>query len=332
MRAIESRHKTASRTEKKNKKKKAKQHASPLETLLVPVASVVVVTSAALRSRHCEPEPRPEARREDGPATKPSAPGGPDDVDAHEDPPKGGLKAKLDALGQRFPPLGLALAVQKRYGEVRGNNVAAAVTLQSFLALFPLMLVIVAVVGFVAAGSSDVAGRIVSSLGLSGEAAKAVQQAVATAERSRKAASIIGLGGLLWSGLGLVNAFQYALNQVWQVEERGVKDKAVGLAWLVGSALLLVAGAAFTTALGWLPGVLSPLGILAAVGLNFCLWLWTFKVLPNRDVGWRPLADEFTIAQQVVVHAVDHDSGEGEPLAGDRPVKPDRLVDRLALG
>ena len=196
----------------------------------------------------------------------------------------GGVRARLE----RMPVLGPILEVQKRYSELRGNNLAAAVTFQAFISLFPLMLVIVAVVGFVAAGTDvNVAGRIVDSLGLSGESARTITNAVTEAEKNRVATAPLAIAALLWSGLGLVNAFQFAFNQVWQVDERGMKDKAVGLLWLLGAALLFVATAAVTTVLNWLPGVMAPLGILVGLTVNFGLWLWTFKVLPNRSLPWR---------------------------------------------
>lgn len=206
-----------------------------------------------------------------------------------EDKPSA-IRVRIDAVGRRVPALGKALAVQRRFSELRGNNLAAAVTFQAFVSLFPLLLVIVAVVGFVSAGSTgDIAGSVVGELGLTGDAARAVRDAVAAAEDSRRAASVVGLAGLLWSGLGLVNALQFAYNQVWQVEERGLRDKAVGIGWLLGAVLIMVGASAVTTVLRWLPDVLAPIGIVAALLVNFVLWLWTAKVLPNRDVGWRAL-------------------------------------------
>ena len=76
---------------------------------------------------------------------------------------------------------------------------------------------------------------------------------------------IFGFLGLLWSSLGLVGALQYAYNSVWQVNDRGVKDKVFGLFWLGGAAVLFVGGAAATTALRWLPGFLAPLGVVATM-------------------------------------------------------------------
>jgi hypothetical protein len=75
---------------------------------------------------------------------------GGDGKDGGDGSRESGLKAKVVALGRRFPPLGVALHVQERYSELRGNNIAAAVTFQAFVSLFPLLLVAVAVVGLFA--------------------------------------------------------------------------------------------------------------------------------------------------------------------------------------
>ncbi|MCU1449939.1 MAG: putative rane protein [Acidimicrobiales bacterium] len=258
-----------------------------LGRILTPVASLVILAGAFANTA---------LERRAGNDVSANGPDGPDGPDGpagagakatkRSKPEFTGIKAKL----ARYRVLRLILEVQQRYGEVHGNNVASAVAFQMFISLFPLMLVIVGVLGFVAAGSNtDVAGKIISNLGLTGEGATAIHNAVATAEKSRRAASVVGLGGLLWSGLGLVNALQYGYNQVWQVEERGLKDKAVGLGWLVGAAVIFVAAAAVTSIIGLLPAFFAPLGFLVSIGVNFALWLWTANVLPNRNVGWRPL-------------------------------------------
>ncbi len=177
--------------------------------------------------------------------------------------------------------------MQGRYSDLNGNNMAAAVTFQAFVSLLPLLLVAVAVVGMVAGEGVDVAGRVITEIGLTGDAAAAVTDAVDAAKGSEKVAGPVGIISLLWSGLGLVNALQYAYNQVWQVEARGLKDKAVGLLWLGGAVVLFVGAAAITTALQWLPGFLRPVGVLVALVVNFALWVWTAKILPNTDLPWK---------------------------------------------
>ena len=81
------------------------------------------------------------------------------------------LRGRLDRVAARIPPLRVALAVQDRYSALRGNQLAAAITLTAFLALFALVLIAVAVVGSVSAGSADVPSRVVDNLGLTGDAA-----------------------------------------------------------------------------------------------------------------------------------------------------------------
>ncbi|MDQ6909907.1 MAG: YihY/virulence factor BrkB family protein [Actinomycetota bacterium] len=196
---------------------------------------------------------------------------------------------KLDALGERYPWFGVALRVQKRYGEVKGNFLATAVTLMGFISVFPLLLVAIAIIGFVSSSSVNLAGDIVSRLGLTGDAANLVRNSIGKAEQSRKAASVIGLAGLLWSGLGLVTAIQESMNTVWQVEGRGLRDKLTGLAWLGGTAVLFAASFALAAAIKFLPGFFAPLNILVGLALDVGLWLWMMKLLPNQEVGWKAL-------------------------------------------
>ena len=265
------------------KDKRAKKKHNLVEAVLVPVASSALVTSAAIRSMtgHGNGDGAPAqtpARPERRPVRAPEQ------------------QSLLDRIATKLPFLKPVAAVQRRYGEVGGNQLAAAFTLQAFLSIFPLLLVALAALGFVSAhshglagGSHDVAGRLVGHLGLKGESAKMLTDAVHTAEKSRKAASVVGFVGLLWSGLGLVGALQYAYNSVWQIKDRGIKDKAFGMFWLVGAAVLFVAGTAATTALRWLPGFLAPVDIIVTFAVSFGLWLWTSRVLPNRTVEWRHL-------------------------------------------
>jgi membrane protein len=249
----------------KRKKDAEERQQSGVEMVLAPIMSAVLFVAALVQSH------RDLRRQEKEPPQPPQL----DD----EDEPKG-IKRKL----ARLPILGFVLKVQKRYGELQGNNLAAAVAFQSFVSLFPLVLVVVAVVGLFAAHDTSVGGRIISNLGLSGDSARFITDAIDTAAKSPNVAGPIGLGGLLWSGLGLVNALQYAMDRVWQVEERGIRDKLFGLVWLIGAAVLFVGAAAITTVLNWLPGFLTPLGIVVGLAVNLALWLWSFKVLPNRKL------------------------------------------------
>ncbi len=198
------------------------------------------------------------------------------------------MKERLARIGRRYAWFGTALRVQERHGEVNGNYLAGAITLAGFVALFPLLLVGIAVLGFFSHHSTDLAGRVVSELGLTGDAADLMRSTIDTAEHSRRAASVLGLAGLLWTGLGLVGAMQYGLNSVWQVKGRGWRDKLTGLGWLAGAAVLFVVSFAVTAVIGVVPW-LAPASLAVGLAVDVGLWLWTMKVLPNRDVGWKAL-------------------------------------------
>lgn len=265
------------------KAKRGKKKSGIVEAFLVPMASTAIVTSAAVRSmtQRDGHDGNGNGNANGNGSARPARP------QPATEPEQSSF---LDKIADRLPFLKPLAAVQRRYGEVGGNQLAAAFTLQAFLSLFPLMLVAIAVLGFLAVGSqTDVPGRLIDQLSLKGESARMVTDAVNSAKSSRKTASVVGFLGLLWSGLGLVGALQYAYNSVWQVKDRGVKDKVFGLFWLGGAAVLFVGGAAATTALRWLPGFLAPLGVLMSFVVSLGLWMWTLRVLPNTKLPWRRL-------------------------------------------
>ena len=196
----------------------------------------------------------------------------------------------LGPLARRWSWLETALRVQKRFSEVHGSYLGAAVTLTAFLSLFPLLVAVVGLVGLVSSNAADLPGTVIERLGIQDETTtRVLRDAFSTAEKSGKAASVLGFAGLLWSGLGLVAALQFAFDSVWQAPGRGLKDKLYGLAWLVGASFIFLASFGITFLLGRLPGPAWPVAILGNLIVGVPLWLWTFKALTNRDLGWKSL-------------------------------------------
>lgn len=200
---------------------------------------------------------------------------------------------RLRRLGERWRWLGRMLDVHERVGEVNGGSVSSSVTLMFFVSLFPLALVAIAIVGFVAAGDADVTEKIIDNLSLTGAAADLVTDAIETAADSRRAASILGFVGLLWAGLGVTNAIALAVRAPWQLKAEGVVGRAKGIMWLLGSVLLGGAAAALGWLLNVLPDVARPLVsvlvILLGVLVEGALFLWTFWALGDHRVPLRAL-------------------------------------------
>ncbi len=199
---------------------------------------------------------------------------------------------RLRALGERWRWLGTALEVQTRVGETNGGSVASATTVQLFVALFPLILVSIAALGFVTSNDATVTEDIIDGLGLTGSASDSVQDAIATAQDSRRAATVVGVLGLLWSGLGVTTAVSMAVRTPWQRKIEGIKTKGFGLVWLLVGAVTLGgaigAGALLNRTPEAVPRPVVTVGlILVGIGLELGFFLWTFWILGDRRAGWR---------------------------------------------
>ena len=158
--------------------------------------------------------------------------------------------------------------MQERFGAISGGPLSSSIALATFVSLFPLLLVLIAVVGFLSAGRTDFTSDVISELGLQGEAAQAVEDAIVIAEGSRRAASILGLVGLLWAGLAVVGAMQAAFNAAWQVTGRGLVDRLVAVRWLLGAGTLFLVTAALGPAISWLPGWLALVDIAVGAAIT----------------------------------------------------------------
>lgn len=197
-------------------------------------------------------------------------------------------KAKLDDACARHPWLDIAVKVQRRFGAERGANLAAAISMRGFLALFPVLVLMIAVVGFVSGDPRTVADDIVDSLGLSGSAAETITDAVKTAQRTKVASSIIGVIGLLWTGTGLAASLTAAWNQTWGIPGGGLRGRALGFGWLLGG-LVLFGLALLMLALVGGTGALPELGIVGGLLVDTLVFVWTAWILPARRIPIRAM-------------------------------------------
>lgn len=193
----------------------------------------------------------------------------------------------LDRLRARFGWLDEGLTVHERVNAVGGGPLSSSIALAGFLSLFPLLLVAIAVLGFVSANDTDFPAEVVDQLGLTGSAADQVLDALDRAEHSRRAASLVGFLGLLWAGLGVVGTIGQALNATWQVRGRpGWKAKLIDLVWLAGAGLVFFGSVALSAAAGELPGPALIPTVAFGVVVDAVLFLWMFRALTNVSVPW----------------------------------------------
>src|SRR3954453_17726480 len=134
--------------------------------------------------------------------------------------PLKGVIDKLDGYQRRHTWLGCPIAVGKKFGDDEAGKQAALIAYYGFFSLFPLLLVLVTVVGFLVGSSSDFANDVVHSvLSRFPIIGDQIQENVHSLHGSGLAL-VIGIVGALWAGMRVVNSAQGAMDSVWNVPRK----------------------------------------------------------------------------------------------------------------
>lgn len=141
------------------------------------------------------------------------------------------------------------------------TDVAAALTYYGVLSIFPMLIVIVSVLGLI---GTSVTGPLINNLkGVAPGPAQTIFTDAITNIQSHQGTAgvlfVVSLAGALWSASGYVAAFMRASNIVWDVEEGRpfYKTYPLRLAVTVVTVLLLTASAAAVVLTGSLAGQLG---------------------------------------------------------------------------
>lgn len=204
-----------------------------------------------------------------------------------------GLLARIDAVQRRRAPLAFPLAVVRKFSDDKAGRLAATIAYYGFFSLFPAMLALVTVLGFVLQGRDDLRDDIQNSaLGQFPVVGEFISSASEQPLTGNTTALIIGLATALWAGMGATQAAQSAMNDLWQVprvEQPGFLAKRLrSLIMLLVIGGLLVGSALVAQTIAALGGVtlIARLSlVLANVVLNTIVFAVAFQVL---TVGKRP--------------------------------------------
>ncbi|MFN2519260.1 MAG: YhjD/YihY/BrkB family envelope integrity protein [Jatrophihabitantaceae bacterium] len=221
---------------------------------------------------------------------------------------KSGVSARWAGLNERHRALRHVVAAWKVLQDNNGNQYAAAITYFSFLALFPLLLLAVAVTGFVLhahpAAQQSLLDHITAKV--SGDLGKTLRDSVRSAIEARTSVGIIGLVGVLLTGLAWIGNLRAAIDGVWgrrPPKRNFFLAKLTNLLVLAGLGLgivvslgLTVVGTALTDQilhavnLDHVPGVhflVAALGVALAVAGDVLIFWWLLVRLPDMPVPRR---------------------------------------------
>jgi membrane protein len=188
------------------------------------------------------------------------------------------------------------------------SRLAASLAFYTLLSLAPLVIIAVAVAGFVL-GPEAARGQIADELSsvVGRDAARGIQAVVASAQSptSGLIGTIIGVVTLFVGASGVFGELQFALNSIWEVKAkpgRGVlgevKDRFFSFSMVLVVAFLLLVSlmlSALLSALGRGFATSLPGGELVWQAVNFafslamvtCLFALIFKYVPDVEIDWK---------------------------------------------
>jgi membrane protein len=215
----------------------------------------------------------------------------------------------LDRLRARYPWFDHIMAAQDRYKNANGDFLAAGITYFTVFALFPLIMVGFAGVGFVLARRPDVVAdiedRIKSSV--SGEFGLQLVKLMESAIDSRTSLGLVGLAVALWAGLGWIGNLRQALTAMWEQrpeDAKFVRTKLSDLFALASAFVAILVTIALTAlgdqglmrrVLGWIgihdvPGLgwgLRLASILVSLFISWLLFTWIIARLPRERLSFK---------------------------------------------
>lgn len=208
-----------------------------------------------------------------------------------------GITERLDGFQRDHPWAAFPLAVFYKYFDDMGGYLAALIAYYAFLSLFPLLLLLSTILGFVLANDPALQQQVLDSA-LSQFPVVGAQLSDPKRIGGGAVGLTIGIIGSLYGGLGIAQALQHAMNTAWAVprNERPNPVEARGRSLL----LLVTAGLALlgTTALSALAGsgageyglAVRLVTILLSLALNATVFVFVFRIATARDLSIHDVA------------------------------------------
>src|SRR6201994_52751 len=69
---------------------------------------------------------------------------------------------RFDEFQQKTPALGMPLGIVKKFGEDEGGSMVSLIAYRAFFSLFPLLLLMITILGYVLAGNSELRQEVVN--------------------------------------------------------------------------------------------------------------------------------------------------------------------------
>jgi membrane protein len=199
----------------------------------------------------------------------------------------------VDRFQQRHPLLGFPLAVRQKLADDQGGFLAASVTYYAFFSIFPLLLVLVTLLGYALQGNPDLQRRVLDSALADFPVIGPQLQTNVHSLTGSVPALAIGIGVALWAGTGVALALENAQDHIWGVPIRRRANPLLArlraLVWIAAIGGVTLAG----TLLGSASAIASYgpavrlAGVAISLAINIAAFVAIFRVLTSHSPSWR---------------------------------------------
>jgi YihY family inner membrane protein len=206
------------------------------------------------------------------------------------------LVRKVDGVQQSVRPLAFVVGVWKKFGDDRGGSLAALLTFYGFLSLFPLLLLLVTILGFFGASEHSFVGRVENS---AFSQFPVVGTKLSTNIHGLHGRSVLGLVvgilTVLWGSQGAIQTAQYAQAEVWNIP--GVNrpsfwprlGRTGAMTLVLGLFLLVSTVVAGLVTIGHHGGLAVFGAVVASLAVNIGLFVVAFRLLTPKQIPWNNL-------------------------------------------
>jgi uncharacterized BrkB/YihY/UPF0761 family membrane protein len=234
------------------------------------------------------------------------------------------VQAMIDRRQRSSPVVGLIYAVVKKFGDDNANRYVVALGWYGFVAIYPLLLVVITIFGFI--GAASLGHQIVSTLH-----EFPVVGSQFNPEHSSKSLQgstlglVVGLIGLIYGAQGVTQTVQQAMAGVWNVPQVDLPGflprlgRSLASLVLIGGAFVLNAAAGTYVTNSNVNNAIRVAAFLAMVLVNAALYFTVFllatpgqprskHLLPGAALASLGFTLLITVGSGLVQHQLRHSS------------------------
>src|SRR6195952_57886 len=209
---------------------------------------------------------------------------------------------RFDEYQQTKPALALPLGVVKKFSDDEGGSMVSLIAYRAFFSLFPLLLLMVTILGFVLAGNDELREEVVT--GTLSQFPIIGNQLKGGTLHGSGIALAVGIVGSVLAGIGVILETESTFNRCWGVPKAGERGfvgsrvRAIGLLVVLGGLAvvstvvsgLAAGGADFLGAGG------EVAGLVIATALNLVVFGAVFRLLTADTVETKALIPGVVVA------------------------------------